>query len=43
MQRPRGTATHGGHLEGSHPAVHPVPKTGGGRKAAGVGTSILCQ
>lgn len=29
-------------LEGSHPAVHPVLKTGGGLSAVGIDTSTFC-
>jgi hypothetical protein len=35
-------STREGYLEGSLPAEHPASKAGGGRKAVGVGTSILC-
>jgi len=31
-----------GYMEDSHPAVHPASKAGGGRKAVGLDTSILC-
>jgi hypothetical protein len=31
------------HLEGTHPAVHPVPKTGGGQQAVGLDTSTFLQ
>ncbi len=40
-QCPWRTATHDGHLEGTHPAVHPVPKTGDGRQAVGLDTSTF--